>query len=262
MPRPSPARVTFAAALALLIYAGCAVSEPIDAEEVAKHRAAGSAGTNRGGSAAAGTAGVDVSGASGSAGSIGSAGTAGSEGSPKTNVTSGQAGDNGATGTGGGVSGQAGMGAGGNGGAGTGGSISGAGGNGGGTSGSAGRGGTTGSGRGGTTGSGGRAGSGVDAGSSPDGAVAATFTDVYTTILVTSCSGSNCHKPGAGGGIDFSSQAAAYDSILPRVVPGNGASSSFYQTVNSGSMPKGAAKLSAANLAKIKSWIDAGALDN
>lgn len=33
-------------------------------------------------------------------------------------------------------------------------------------------------------------------------------------------------------------------------------------TVNTGSMPPGGAKLSAANLALIKAWIDAGALNN
>ena len=60
----------------------------------------------------------------------------------------------------------------------------------------------------------------------------------------------------------FASKSSAYDSVLPRVVPGNGANSSFYKTVNSGSMPRGAAKLSATNLAKIKAWIDAGAMNN
>ena len=47
-----------------------------------------------------------------------------------------------------------------------------------------------------------------------------------------------------------------------RVTAGNGAGSRFYMTVNSGSMPRGAAKLSSANLAKIKTWIDQGALNN
>jgi hypothetical protein len=281
MPRQSPARTTFAAALALSICLGCAVSEPIDPENAAKNRLTGTAGTGAG-SSAAGTAGADVSGLGGSsagtgqtgiAGTLGAAGTTGAAGTGKVNVTSGQAGDGGAAGTSD-VSGQAGSGAGGSaagaggrGGAtgGTGGGLTGLAGRGG-TTGSAGRGGTMGSaGRGGTTGSAGRGGSGgsvVDAGTSVDGAAAATFTEVYTTILVTYCSGSSCHKPGAAGGIDFSTQANAYDSILPRVVPGKGSSSSFYMTVNSGSMPRGQAKLSATNLSKIKSWIDAGALDN
>jgi hypothetical protein len=46
------------------------------------------------------------------------------------------------------------------------------------------------------------------------------------------------------------------------VTPGNGAGSSFYQTVNSGAMPPGGPKLSAANLALIQAWINAGALNN
>ena len=68
--------------------------------------------------------------------------------------------------------------------------------------------------------------------------------------------------------VDSSARAArdllaeAYTAVRSRVTPGNGAGSSFFNTVNSGSMPRGAPKLSAANLAKIKSWIDAGALNN
>jgi hypothetical protein len=49
--------------------------------------------------------------------------------------------------------------------------------------------------------------------------------------------------------------------VKSRVTPGNGAGSSLYTLVNSGSMPPGQ-KLSAANIAKIKAWIDAGALNN
>ena len=36
----------------------------------------------------------------------------------------------------------------------------------------------------------------------------------------------------------------------------------FFMTVNAGSMPRGAAKLSAANLTKSRTWIDGGALNN
>jgi len=53
--------------------------------------------------------------------------------------------------------------------------------------------------------------------------------------------------------------------ILTSDFPGTGAGGStvsFYTTVNSGSMPPGGPKLSAANLALIKAWIDAGALNN
>ena len=78
----------------------------------------------------------------------------------------------------------------------------------------------------------------------------------------TYCAGSSCHSPGSQGGVGFSSQSSAYSAVSRRVTAGNGAGSSFYNTVNSGSMPRGASKLSAANLAKIKAWIDAGALNN
>ena len=47
------------------------------------------------------------------------------------------------------------------------------------------------------------------------------------------------------------------DDLLARTAPAPSP-----EAVNSGSMPRGQAKLSAANLAKIKAWIDAGALNN
>jgi hypothetical protein len=83
---------------------------------------------------------------------------------------------------------------------------------------------------------------------------------VYTTILVTYCSGSSCHNPGSQKGISFASRSTAYTAVRNRVTPGNGAGSSFY-SVNSGQMPPGQ-KLSATNIAMIKAWIDAGALNN
>ena len=67
--------------------------------------------------------------------------------------------------------------------------------------------------------------------------------------------------PARKAGVTFASQSSAYTAVRRRVTPGNGAGSAFYNTVNSGSMPRGAAKLSAANLAKIKTWIDAGAIE-
>jgi hypothetical protein len=101
-----------------------------------------------------------------------------------------------------------------------------------------------------------------DAGTSSDGGTVVTFTDIYTNILVPHCSGSACHNPGSQRGISFSSQSAAYTSVKGQVTPGNGANSSFYRTVNGGSMPPGGPKLSSTDLAKIKAWIDAGALNN
>ena len=112
-----------------------------------------------------------------------------------------------------------------------------------------------------STGTGGSAGSTGKGGSTGTGGSAPTFTQVYTTVLVTYCSGSSCHNPGSQKGVSFASQSTAYSAVKSRVTAGNGAGSSFYQTVNGGSMPPGQ-KLSAANIALIKSWIDAGALNN
>src|SRR5436190_1201446 len=115
-------------------------------------------------------------------------------------------------------------------------------------------------GRGGTGGSAGRGGTGGS--TSPDGGTTETFTDVYKTILVTYCSGSNCHNPGSQRGVSFSSQTNAFNTLRSYVTAGNGSGSSLYQVVNSGAMPQGQAKLSAANIAKIKAWIDQGAMNN
>ncbi len=110
-------------------------------------------------------------------------------------------------------------------------------------------------------GTGGAIGTGGAGSGGTGGSAAPTFTQIYTTVLVTYCSGSSCHNPGSQKGVSFASQSTAYSAVKSRVTAGNGAGSSFYMTVNSGSMPPGQ-KLSAANLALIKAWIDAGALNN
>ncbi|HZL20342.1 MAG TPA: hypothetical protein VFG23_21595, partial [Polyangia bacterium] len=111
-------------------------------------------------------------------------------------------------------------------------------------------------------GSGGTVGSGGVTGTGGAGGMAPTFTQIYNQILIVYCAGSNCHDPGSQKGVGFSTQSAAYSSVNLLVTPGNGAGSSFYKTVNGGSMPPGGPKLSAVNLALIKAWIDAGALNN
>ena len=276
--RYAPIATTVAAVLAVGI--GCAVSEPISPEELGTPdaTATGLGGANvAGASGTAGDGGQGTGGSNGGASATGIAGASGATGSKglggtDSSITSGQAGsaDVGRGGTGGSnVSGQAGSG----GGAGTGdsagrGGATGAGGRGG-AIGAGGRGGTgAAGGRGGTGAAGGRGGATGTAGgggtpdAGTDAAPTVTFTDVYTNILVVSCSGSSCHNPGSAKGISFSSQSTAYTAVRNRVTPGNGSGSSFYSTVNSGSMPPGGPKLSAANLAKIKAWIDAGALNN
>lgn len=239
-----------ATGLLILVASGCAVSEPLD---IADASVSGSGG---GGSAGSGSGGADQ----GSGGDVGMGGS-------QVTGQGGATGSGGIAGTGG--TGTGGMGTG-TGGSATGGSI----GTGGvkGTGGSMGTGGSTGTGgvkgTGGSTGTGGVKGTGGSTGTGGSGtggaggSPAPTFTQVYTTVLVVYCSGSSCHDPGSQRGVSFSSQSNAYSAVRNLVTPGNGAGSSFYMTVNNGSMPPGGPKLSAANLALLKAWIDAGALNN
>jgi hypothetical protein len=264
----------------------CANSEGIDINAISSHRPATSgSGGGVDPTGLAGSGGPGSGGAGGSVDTTKTAGTPGAGGSMSAGTagtgTQGQAGDGSAgssgqgqagtsgVGTGGNNSGQAGSFGGGFGGSGFGGSgFGGSAGGRGGTAGSAtGFGGSTGGttgrgGSGGTTGRGGTGGStSPDAGISPD-AGTETFTDVYNTILVTYCSGSSCHNPGSAHGLSFSSKSTAYSQLKSRVIAGDSAGSSLYQIVQSGAMPQGQAKLSAANLAKIAAWIDGGALNN
>ena len=240
-----------AAGFLTLFAAGCAVSDQLDLPDAS---VSGSGGTGMQGSGSGGSdqgTGGSVTGTGGFTGTGGIIGTGGS--------------GTGGIGTGGNGTGGSGTGGSGTGGNATGGMT----GTGGikGTGGSSSTGGNTGiggiKGTGGSTGTGGVKGTGGSTGTGGTGGGAApTFTTIYTTILVPYCGGSSCHNPGTQGGVGFSSQSNAYNAVKSRVTAGNGAGSSFYNTVNSGSMPRGAAKLSATNLALIKAWIDAGALNN
>jgi hypothetical protein len=242
------------AAVASLTLFGCAVSESLDPGDAASTGAGGNSGTagapegsagDVGTGSSTGAAGVQGAGYAGTAGLAGTTGAAGAVGMAGTTGTAGTTGMAGAAGVGGR--------GGGNGAGGTTGSN----GRGGG---SAGRGG---GGRGGGSGTNGSAGRGGGGGSrSSDGGTPPTFTEIYQNILLVYCSGSDCHDPGSQGGVSFSTQSSAFTAVSSRVTPGNGAGSSFYDTVNSGAMPRGQAKLSAANLALIRAWIDAGAMNN
>jgi hypothetical protein len=105
-------------------------------------------------------------------------------------------------------------------------------------------------------------GAGTNLGARVDGGSPPTFTQLYNDILIVSCAGGACHDPGIQKGITFASQSSAYMAVRNRVTPGNGEGSSFFFTVNSGTMPPGGPKLSTTNLAMIRAWIDAGALDD
>jgi hypothetical protein len=216
-----------AAVLLTLAASGCAVSETLDFPDAAGSGSGGSSGSGPGGTGpgSGGGGGTGGMATTGEGGITGSGGIVGGGGFGMGGSGTGGSGRGGTTGTGGII----------------------------GTGGITGTGGTAG--RGGSTGTGG-SGSGGAGGSAP------TFTQIYNNILVVYCSGSSCHNPGSQQGVSFASQAGAYTAVKSRVTAGNGAGSSFYMTVNSGSMPPGGPKLSAANLALINAWIDAGALNN
>jgi hypothetical protein len=67
-------------------------------------------------------------------------------------------------------------------------------------------------------------------------------------ILSSACLG--CHNPGSG---DLSNHSSVQVYALSDVL---------YTRVNTGNMPKDGQKLSDCNIAKIKKWVDAGALNN
>ena len=229
----------------LVSVGGCAVSESLDLPD------ASSSGASSGG--AVGAPSVAVGGSAG-----GSSGGAGAGLPSGAGGTTGAAGSTAPAGLGGTV-GQ--VGAGGNQGAGMGGSAGRAGvaGRTGATVGAAGRGGA-----GGAPAAGGASGQSGKAGGSgsPDGSTAPTFTEIYKNILLVYCSGSGCHDPGVSGGLGFATQASAFAALSHQVRPGDGVDSDLYVTLDTGVMPKGKPKLSAANIALIKDWIDAGALDD
>jgi hypothetical protein len=250
-----PLRISMTFVVAAVIY-GCAQSEPWDIDVLQPDGGGPSggmtgSGTGGDGSSSGGTQGTGT----GGTGDVGSGGSAGNGGGIGTGgITTGSGGFKGTGGLGAGGTGSGGF-------TGTGG-IKGTGG----TTGSGGRGGSLGTGgtgaKGGTTGTGGLTGSGGTTGTGGAGGAAPTFTQIYTQILVVYCAGTQCHDPGSQHNVAFSTQSGAYSSVKSLVTPGNATNSSFYKTVNGGSMPPGGPKLSAANLALIAAWINAGALNN
>jgi hypothetical protein len=105
----------------------------------------------------------------------------------------------------------------------------------------------------------------IDAGATDGGAV--TFTQLYTTMFnnpayASNCTGGGCHNPGTQKGLDFSTQAKGYTTAFAKVKAGVPASSKLYTVMMSGSMPQARPKIPAADLAKVASWINAGALNN
>lgn len=83
----------------------------------------------------------------------------------------------------------------------------------------------------------------------PTPSTAATFTFIETNILTPRCV--QCHG-----------SMKTYSGTMRYVNAGNSGSSKLFKETNSGGMPKGSSRLSAAQITAIKTWIDAGALNN
>jgi hypothetical protein len=124
----------------------------------------------------------------------------------------------------------------------------------------------------------------TDPGSSDSPTPTATFTEVYSSIMSSSCT--PCHASGGAGyttgRLNMSSQAAAYTSLqqnaagvscgtsgLKLVVPGDAAMSVLFQKIDSANPPCGAQMpfgcagtkscLTAAQVTEIENWINEGA---
>jgi hypothetical protein len=98
----------------------------------------------------------------------------------------------------------------------------------------------------------------------PPPAAAPTFTELYTTLFDnksygSNCTGSSCHAPGKQKGLDYSSKSVGYTTTMKFVVAGKPDSSLLVSVLTSGSMPQGRPKISAADLARVRAWVTAGA---
>jgi hypothetical protein len=82
-----------------------------------------------------------------------------------------------------------------------------------------------------------------------------------------SCFGAKCHFPGKEDAIDFSTQANAYRTLVPKAVKaGNPTGSALMTRLTSTDvkrrMPLDKPALDPVVIAKIRAWIVAGALNN
>lgn len=91
-----------------------------------------------------------------------------------------------------------------------------------------------------------------------------TYAATILPILETSCL--ECHSEANAGVLGGSQILEGYDFLMDYVVAGDANASSFYNTVAwvSGyvEMPQGSDQLSDCKIAKIRAWINAGALNN
>jgi hypothetical protein len=118
----------------------------------------------------------------------------------------------------------------------------------------------------------GRSDAGADAtprdGAATDAPVAnATWAYIYGQLFnnssyASNCAGGGCHDPGTQKGLDFSTAAKGYTTAKAKLSVGNPAGSKLVSVLSSGSMPQTRPKMPAADLAIVKAWIMAGALNN
>lgn len=79
---------------------------------------------------------------------------------------------------------------------------------------------------------------------------AISYSAQIVPIMNLACTG--CHN----------SFGSAHDMTTHAAVQVDALAGTLYNDVNTGSMPQGGSKLSDCDIAKIKKWVDAGALDN
>ena len=104
----------------------------------------------------------------------------------------------------------------------------------------------------------------------------ATFTEVYTIIMARCGGTSGCHISGSSGMLRMPNKMTAHTNLVGmasrecsgemRVVAGDPSKSVLIKALEGTAcfdrMPRGGAALSAADIAKFKSWIMAGAMNN
>lgn len=131
---------------------------------------------------------------------------------------------------------------------------------------------------------------GADADADADGAVDGaapdaladgreTFSDLYVSVLMANGCAPHHSNPNPFGGLDMSTQGSAYANLVgvpagdagcgTRVVAGDASASLLYQKVRGtqpvgcgAQMPLNAPPISAADMDKIRAWIDQGARDD
>ncbi len=95
-----------------------------------------------------------------------------------------------------------------------------------------------------------------------------SWPNVYQNLLRYRCAGSGCHTDAAAGGLDFSTEARAYETLVPaRVKAGDAAASKLWQRVTGmcpagepcTRMPAGRDPLPQEELDLIRAWIERGA---